>query len=228
MFGGHDGNQERFGDLTVEALVELKHKRELAKIQEILKAREGTTFTRNYEQVLGPAYYSFDRGGRHFVLYPNEENFFSPADRKRKEDWLWADLALQPVDREVVVFLHKPPSAAFLTALGRYSVRLVLHGHWHSSKVFLHGRIVVAATPALCFGGIDTRPRGYRLVKFREEDLQSELKPLRRSGGASRPGDEGWDEAGRGLRLLWAHQLPVGLHRAAPVRSGDRIPGESG
>ena len=38
MFGGHDGNQERFGDLTVEALVELKHKRELAKIQEILKA----------------------------------------------------------------------------------------------------------------------------------------------------------------------------------------------
>ena len=226
MFGGHDGNHERFGDLTVEALVALKQKRAWAKIEEILKAREGTTFTRNYEQVLGPAYYSFDRGGRHFVLYPNEENFFSPADGKRKEDWLWADLALQPADREVVVFLHKPPSVAFLTALGRYPVRLVLHGHWHSSKVFVHGRIVVAATPALCFGGIDTRPRGYRLVKFREEGLQSELKPLRRAGGASRPGDEGQislDEAGRSLRLLWTHQLPVGLHRAAPVRSGDRL-----
>ena len=69
MFGGHDGNQERFGDLTVDELVALKHRREYAKIEEILKQREGEPFTRNYEQVLGPPYYSFDRGRWHFVLY---------------------------------------------------------------------------------------------------------------------------------------------------------------
>lgn len=229
MFGGHDGNKERFGDLTIEELVELKHRKELAKIQEILKEREGTTFTRNYEQVLGPAYYSFDWGGRHCVLYPNEENFFSPADRKRKESWFRADLDLQPGDREVVVLVHKPPSVSFLETLSRYNTRLVLHGHCHSSKVFAHGRIVVAATPALCFGGIDTSPRGYRLVDFREEDLQFEFRPLRRTGGSSLPGGRdvpppiSLDDRDRSLYLLWEHQLPVGLHRAAPVCSGEQI-----
>ena len=226
MFGGHDGNQERFGDLTVEELVALKHEKQYAKIEEILKQRDGTTFTCNYERVLGPAYYSFDRERRHVVLYPNEENFFSPQDRKRKEDWLWTDLAQQPRDREVVVFLHKPPSIPFLTALSRYPVKLVLHGHWHSSKVFTRDGIVVAATPPLCFGGIDTRPRGYRMVEFREEDLQVQLNPLRSTAGAPRPSANASispDETAKGLRLLWTHQLPVGLHRAALVRSGDRI-----
>ena len=226
MFGGHDGNQERFGDLTVEELVALKHEKQYAKIEEILKQREGTTFTRNYERVLGPAYYSFDRGRRHVVLYPNEENFFSPRDRKRKEDWLWADLAQQPRNREVVVFLHKPPSIPFLTALSRYPVKLVLHGHWHSSKAFTHGEIVVTATPPLCFGGLDTRPRGYRIVESGEDELQFQLKPLRRTTQASRPSAKvsiSLDETGKGLRLLWTHQLPVGLHRASPVRSGERI-----
>ena len=93
LFGGHDGNKERFGDLTIEELVELKSKREYAKIQEIVKKREGTTFTRNFEQALGPAYYSFDWGGRHFVLNPTE-SFFSPADERRKDSWFEADLEL--------------------------------------------------------------------------------------------------------------------------------------
>lgn len=226
MFGGHDGNHERFGDLTVDELVALKHRREYAKIEEILKQREGEPFTRNYEQVLGPPYYSFDRGRRHFVLYPNEDNFYPPPDRKRKEDWLWADLAQQPRDREAVVFLHKPPSIPFLNSLSRYRVRLVMHGHWHSSKVFTLDGIVVAAVPPLCFGGLDTRPRGYRIVEFSDEDFEFRLRPLTRIAGTSLREDKdpiSIDEAGTGLRLLWTHQLPVGLHRAAPARSGDRV-----
>ena len=226
MFGGHDGNHERFGDLTVEELVALKHRREYAKIEEILKQREGEPFTRNYEQVLGPPYYSFDRGRWHFVLYPNEEKFYPPRDRERKEDWLWADLAQQPHDRDAVVFLHKPPSIPFLNSLRRYRVKLVMHGHWHSSKVFTRDGIVVAAVPPLCFGGLDTRPRGYRIVEFREEDFEFRLGSLART--ASPPSREdtestSLDKTGAGLRLLWTRRLPVGLHRAAPVRSGDRI-----
>lgn len=226
MFGGHDGNHERFGDLTVDELVALKHRREYAKIEEILKQREGEPFTRNYEQVLGPPYYSFDRGCWHFVLYPNEDNFYPQVDRKRKEDWLWADLSQQPRDRRIVVFLHKPPSIPFLNALSRYRVKLVMHGHWHSSKVFTRDGIVVAAVPPLCFGGLDTRPRGYRLVEFREEDFEFRLRPL--AGAAIPPrrkenGSNSLDRTGSGLRLLWTHRLPVGLHRASPVRSGNRV-----
>ncbi len=226
MFGGHDGNHERFGDLTVDELVALKHRREYAKIEEILKRRDGETFTRNYEQVLGPPYSSFDRGRWHFVLYPNEENFFSPQDRKRKEEWLRADLAQQPRDREIVVFLHKPPSIPFLNSLRRYRVKLAMHGHWHSSKVFTRDGVIVATAPPLCFGGLDTRPRGYRIVEFREEDFAFRLRPLTRTASPSPREDNesiSLDKTGKGLRLLWTHQLPVGLHRAAPVRTGDRI-----
>ncbi len=226
MFGGHDGNQERFGDLTVDELVALKHRREYAKIEEILKQREGEPFTRNYEQVLGPPYTSFDRGRWHFVFYPNEDNFYPSTDRKRKEDWLWADLSQQPRDRRIVVFLHKPPSIPFLNALSRYRVELVMHGHWHSSKVFTRDGIVVAAVPPLCFGGLDTRPRGYRIVEFKVADFRFRLEPL--SVGASPSGPSSntsisLDDTGRTMRLVWTHQLPVGVHRAAPVCSGDRI-----
>ncbi len=226
MFGGHDGNHERFGDLTVDELVAMKHRREYAKIEEILKQREGEPFTRNYEQVLGPPYYSFDRGRWHFVLYPNEDNFYPPPDRKGKEDWLWADLAQQQPDREIVVLLHKPPSIPFLNSLSPYRVKLVMHGHWHSSKVFTRNGIVVAAVPPLCFGGLDTRPRGYRFVEFREADFEFGLRPLTRTASPLPRQDSdpiSLDEAGKSLRLLWTHRLPVGLHRAAPVRSGDRI-----
>lgn len=226
MFGGHDGNQERFGELTVDELVALKHKREYAKIEEILKQREGEPFTRNYEQVLGPPYTSFDRGRWHFVLYPNEDNFYPQVDRKRKEDWLWADLSQQPRDRRIVVFLHKPPSIPFLNALSRYRVELVMHGHWHSSKVFTHNGITVAATPPLCFGGLDNRPRGYRTVEFQGADFRFRLEPLSDATGRSNSSADKsipLDDTGKRLRLVWTHQLPVGVHRAAPVRSGDRI-----
>lgn len=226
MFGGHDGNQERFGELTVDELVALKHRREYAKIEEILKQREGEPFTRHYERVLGPPYYSFDCGRWHFVLYPNEDNFYPAVDRKRKEDWLWADLAQQPRDLRIVVFLHKPPSIPFLNALGRYRVELVMHGHWHSSKVFTRDGIVVAAVPPLCFGGLDTRPRGYRIVEFREKDFEFRLMPLTCAGSPSpREADDPIppEKEVRGFRLRWTHRLPAGLHRAAPVRSGDRI-----
>lgn len=226
MFGGHDGNHERFGDLTVDELVALKHRREYAKIEEILKQREGQPFTRNYEQVLGPPYTSFDRGRWHFVLYPNEDNFYPQVDRKRKEDWLWVDLSQQPRDRRIVVFLHKPPSIPFLNALSRYRVELVMHGHWHSSKVFTRDGIVVAAVPPLCFGGLDIRPRGYRLVEFREGAFEFRLRSLTRAGSPlPREADDPipLEKEVKGFWLLWTHRLPVGLHRAAPVRSGDRI-----
>jgi 3',5'-cyclic AMP phosphodiesterase CpdA len=154
LFGGHDGNEERFAD------------------------EAGNSFTRNFEQILGPTYYSFDWGGCHFVLNPTEDHFFSTSDRKRKEQWFWSDLALQPENQEIIIAMHTPPNTAFLERLGHYNVRLVLYGHWHSSKVYSHGKIVVAATPSLCFGGIDTTPRSYRLVEFREEEVETELVPL--------------------------------------------------
>ena len=202
LFGGHDGNEERYEGGSAD-----------------------NTFTRNFEAVLGPSYYSFDWGGRHFAFYPNEQSFFSPEDQERKEVWFWADLALQPADREIVVVVHTPPPVSFLEALSRYNVRLVLHGHWHSSKVFSYGEMVVAATPSFCFGGIDTSPRGYRVVRFGEEGAEVELYAHKPTGvslpSEDTPVEVSLDEIG--LRLRWEQQLPGGLHRAAPVQAGDRL-----
>ena len=203
LFGGHDGNEERHGEVS----------------------QAGHTFTRHFEAVLGPSYYSFDWGGRHFVFYPNEQSFFSPEDQARKEVWFWTDLELQPADREIIVVVHTPPPVSFLEALSRYNVRLVLHGHWHSSKVFSYKEMVVAATPPFCFGGIDTSPRGYRVARFGEEETEVEIRALKPTGvslpSEDTPVEIAFDEMG--LRLRWEQQLPGGLHRAAPVRVGDRL-----
>ena len=197
LFGGHDGNEERFAGET------------------------GATFVRNYEQILGPTYFSFDWGGRHFVLYPNEENFFSPADQARKQKWLWADLALQPEGRPIVVVVHTPPSTDFLEALGGYNVSIVLHGHWHSSKAFSYDGIRVMATPPLCFGGIDTTPRGYRLLDFDSTGVTSGLEALYGSTARAQPPNE-ITLGEESLKLVWQRQTGGG-HRATPLYGQGRL-----
>ena len=197
VFGGHDGNEERFA------------------------GEAGGTFTGNYEQVLGPTYYSFDRGGRHFVLYAQEDYFFSEADQRRKERWLWEDLALHPKEREIVLVMHTPPRLAFLEQLAAFNVTLLLHGHWHSSKVFTYGRTTVAAAPPIGFGGIDTSSRGYRLARFGEDGLELELRALGRASPAlDEPKGVVPGKVQTPFRLVWEQALPTGLHRAAPIYTG--------
>jgi len=196
LFAGHDGNEERHAGTP------------------------GETFTRNWEACIGPAYYSLDWGGRHIVLYPTEDYFFSPEDRERKANWLSADLDAQPPGREIILVLHTPPTAAFLDRLEACNVRLVLYGHWHSSKVFRYGDMVVAAAPPLCFGGIDTMPRGFRVVSFDAEGrMEMGLVALRSqmdSGPSLSRGAEF-------LHRLWHQHIGARLHRAVPVVADDDL-----
>ena len=203
VYGGHDGTEElnaQGGDRTGYDQV------------------QGKSCVANYQSVLGPVHYSFDRGGRHFVVFSKEDSYFTPGDVGRKERWLRDDLALQPDGRETVLFMHTPPSAEFLDQLGPYNVPLVLFGHTHCSKVFTYKSITAAAPTPLCFGGYDTGPRGYLLVKFTEGGFEFETSPQ-----SSRPRATatvphiflgGGDSA---LRLRWQRALPGPTHRAEPV-----------
>ena len=211
LFGNHDGSAEKRAD------------------------NGELSCTRNFGQIFGPAYYSFDWGGRHFVLYADVDHFFSAADRQRKEAWLWADLQQQPAGRESVVVVHMPPSLEFVERLGSFNVRLVLFGHWHSSKSFAFAKVAVAATPPLCFGGIDTGARGYRLVEFSAQGAELKLKALQ--GPTRRAQEPAAIPLVKGeMPLQWKRQLPGELHRAAPVAWEDNIllslrdegPGKSG
>jgi len=196
VFGGHDGNEERSSGAA------------------------GSTFVRNFEKILGPTYYSFDWGGHHFVVYPREEHFFSAEDQRRKERWFWRDLDLHSTARGIVLLTHTPPASSFLQKLDPLGVKLVLYGHWHSSKVFRHGNILVAATPPPSFGGIDTIPRGYRLVTFRDGGFRMSLRALGNRDAVARPARETSHGAGASLELLWKRHLPFALHRTSLVGFG--------
>ena len=180
----------------------------------------------------GPPYYSFDRGGRHWVLYPNEEGYFSPQDRERKAAWLRRDLEMQPQHGEIVVFVHATPSLSFIEELSRFRVRMVLHGHRHANKAFLHRGMEVASTPPLCFGGADTSARGYRVLDCGPGRINSRFRALHRPLSAATV-DAAPALGQRALRKVWEYRLPGELHRAAPacrgrfivVSSGDGSPG---
>ncbi|MDE3259949.1 MAG: PQQ-binding-like beta-propeller repeat protein [Gemmatimonadota bacterium] len=226
LFGGHDGNQERMGGISIDEFLELKATPNNPKLAEIGRKFAGLPATLHFEAFLGPTYYSLDWGGRHFAFFPNEDAYYPPADLERKAQWLRADLALQPPDREIVVVVHTPPPGSFLRELSRYNVRLVLHGHWHSSKVCSYGDMVVSAAPPVCFGGIDTSPRGYRVVQFSDGDAALGLRVLQAAGAAPKSGEISPRDIGFGsgsLRLRWERKIPGGIHRAAPVSSGERV-----
>jgi outer membrane protein assembly factor BamB len=202
MFGGHDGVEER-GRTGV---------------------RPEDPRTRQYESVLGPTYYSFDWGGRHFVLFPNEDAFFSPPEREAKTAWLKADLGRHR-GKETILFTHVPPSLGFLDRLVRSSVTTVCSAHFHSSRAFDYRGMRVLNTPAFPFGGIDTSPRSYRRVGFKGGRLLAELVPVASSGASKilkTPVAKGRG-AGGSLRVLWSRRVEGQVHRAAPVGSGSKV-----
>ncbi len=223
LFGGHDGNEERHGGVSADEIARMKDTPNNPELIDLVSKNRDKACTLNFESVLGPTYYSFDRGGRHFVIYPNEDGYYSPEGRERKQTWLWADLALQSDDREIVMAVHGPPAPAFLDRLSRYNVGLILFGHWHSSKVYGHGKTVLAVAPSFCFGGIDTSPRGYRLVRFGDDGLEVAFKASQKTASSPETPARILLGGSGEMRLRWEQRLPMGLHRAAPVRAGDRI-----
>ena len=178
----------------------------------------GDTLTGYFETIVGPTHYSFDYGDWHFVHYPNEDYAFSLYDQVRKARWVAADLARQPQGKPIAIATHMPPRREWLDELAAHDVRLVLHGHTHSSKVFRYRGILVASTPALGWGGLETNPRGYRALFF--DGVQSRLE-LRSVGGrpltTPAPAVINTGSACPGLALAWETELPAHVHRAAPV-----------
>ena len=192
VFGGHDGNSQRFA------------------------GNPGETFVGNYEKVLGPAWFSFDYGGRHFISYLGEDYFLSPEDTRMKELWFSRDLERHDDGRDIVILMHTSPTQPFLEVVSKYNVKLILHGHWHSSKVFRYGKALVASTPPLPFGGIDTSPRGYRLVTFGETGFTVRLRHVEKRA-------EPTDGAGEAPQAIWSTKLSPGLDRSTPVFTGEDL-----
>ena len=117
---------------------------------------EGISCVQNYQRVIGPFYYSFDWGGRHFVAFSKEDSYLTTTDRDRKDSWLINDLSSQPEGIENVVFMHTPPSEEFLDMIATHNGKLILFGPTHASKAFQYRGMAVGGPTPLCFGGYDT------------------------------------------------------------------------
>jgi outer membrane protein assembly factor BamB/predicted phosphodiesterase len=118
-----------------------------------------------YEDFLGPPYYAFNYGGRHFVVLN------SMSDVSPQLDWLQREIAMQPKNVELVVFQHYPPEKALLEFLSQYNTRAVISGHWHSSRVFQYKNILCVNSPPLRYGGFAMAPRGFRTVTFHKGQI---------------------------------------------------------
>ena len=180
------------------------------------------TYTTNFNQVMGPAYFSFDWGDLHFCLYADFDLFFSTTDRQRRRDWLQADLEAQPAGRPTVLAIHKPAPDEFVADMNRLGVAVILCGHLHANKAYDHESTAVFATSTFCFGGIDSSPRSYRILDVDGKAIASDLRVLQ--APRLKPCQpEALHVGERRLERVWSSTLPGNLHRASPVAWEDRL-----
>ncbi|WP_342541954.1 PQQ-binding-like beta-propeller repeat protein [Paenisporosarcina sp. FSL H8-0542] len=136
-----------------------------------------------YRKYLGPEWYSFDYGNRHFVTLENTLGF----NENDQLEWLKQDLAQNAKDKEVVVFVHKPlntpetPSPdntkKFIELLSQYQTRLVMVGHTHVNDVAqdtIPGANHVTTVSSAYT--IDQSPNGFRMVSFQGDHKNAKYK----------------------------------------------------
>ena len=128
--------------------------------------REGPAAATNFTAWCAPTYFAFDCGGRHFLMLDSME------EGGRQQEWIKKELALQPPDKELLVFQHYPPGNWLMDILSHYHTLAIFTGHRHTSRVCHYGKILYVNTPPFIFGGIDLSPRTFRLVSFKDGKLR--------------------------------------------------------
>jgi outer membrane protein assembly factor BamB len=140
--------------------------------------RPGATYAErieNYRHNVGPEWYSFDHGNRHFLVIDN--NGAAPFDEQFA--WIEQDLERHAQGKRVVVLMHQPmnvpfgsPSQydAYEELLESYDTELILVGHEHSNDVdstWVEGAKHIQTNSSSYT--IDHSPRGYRWIDMRGE-----------------------------------------------------------
>jgi outer membrane protein assembly factor BamB len=127
----------------------------------------------NYRRHVGPEWYSFGYGDRHFVVLENN----GAAPFEEQHAWLLQDLQTHAKDKRVVVLMHQPMNVpfgsptdydAFQQVFEAYDTELVLVGHEHSNQAdltWLKGARHVQTNSSSYT--IDHSPRGFRYVHMR-------------------------------------------------------------
>ncbi|MBP86885.1 MAG: hypothetical protein CMJ64_09230 [Planctomycetaceae bacterium] len=134
--------------------------------------------TVNFEQRIGPPYYSWDYGGVHFIQIVTETGYLKPAARLRQSDWMQADLKALPPKMPVIAVSHYPLDAAWFDQRKAEGINVIaqIGAHWHVVMAgSRHGIPVLNSAPAR---GKDwgAYSRTYRWVFVSPEGVRSKLR----------------------------------------------------
>ena len=133
----------------------------------------------NYRRYVGPEWYSFGHGNRHFVVLENN----GQAPFAEQFEWLRQDLEANANGKQVVVLTHQPMNVPFGSPsqydqlgdlLEQYRTELVLVGHEHANDPDNNPEWVEGAKHVQTNSSsytIDHSPRGFRYVQMRGKNL---------------------------------------------------------
>jgi outer membrane protein assembly factor BamB len=147
-FGGHDGN--------------------------FLKPRS----TANFEERIGPPYYSWTYGGVHFIQLITETGYLPTAAQRRQYAWLQADLESLKPGTPVIAISHYPLEADWFDRRRKQGINVIcqIGAHWHAVQAgSRHGVPVLISAPAR---GKDwgAFSRTYRWVHVSPQGVTSQLR----------------------------------------------------
>ncbi|MBG86737.1 MAG: hypothetical protein CMO80_07540 [Verrucomicrobiales bacterium] len=147
-FGGHDGN--------------------------FLKPRS----TANFEERIGPPYYSWNYGGVHFMQIISETGYLPTAAQRRQYAWIQADLESLKPGTPVIAISHYPLDADWFDRRRKQNINVIcqIGAHWHAVQAgSRHGVPVLISAPAR---GKDwgAFSRTYRWVHVSPKGVTSQLR----------------------------------------------------
>jgi outer membrane protein assembly factor BamB len=134
--------------------------------------------TVNFEQRIGPPYYSWDYGGVHFVQFVTETGYLRSTARLRHHDWLRADLKALPAKTPVIAISHYPLEAAWFDQREAEGINVIaqIGAHWHVVMAGSRGRAPVLNSAPARGRDWGAYSRTYRWVHVTAAGLKSQLR----------------------------------------------------
>ena len=136
---------------------------------------KGVRSIANFEKWLGPAWYSWDHGGRHFITYVSERTFLTEAQKRWQAAWLGKDIAMQPEGTEIIIGTHQP-NAKLASWSKNHKIRALFYGHWHENAVSKYKDIPLILTGPIRGGDWAAFTRTYRVCRFQDGKLTTEMR----------------------------------------------------
>jgi len=182
--------------------------------------------TGNYEAVLGPVQQALRVGLWLFVVCP-EQYRLTTRQLRRLDRWFTRVLDSTNSEDRIVLVTHDPPtwhpekkpsrSGPTLKQFPPARIpELVLHGQYHSTRVFAHAGTTIVGSASCSMGGIDGSPRSYSVI-----DLSADAAPRIRTVPFRRRAMP----FGSDIRPLpaprWRMDLGHTVHQTSPVIAGD-------